>query len=244
MFYFHLELRIISTILQCFITAVLSHISLSNFYSRLWYCTQPHSLIKSAAYLLTMVTSRSSHWQLLEMSHYVTPLSLFVEDLLFVLGVDFQIYLRLIIKSLCVSSVFQWFGEIFTSGASVRCFQSVQSWRPWGRASAAAQQVSRLFCPKMFFCYAPKHLWLREQWHLSFVSACSGSRRCLPTRTGGTCCCLLEAPSGPLSGVLRLTGLQLLSTWLWPAIKEWTTSIMSTRCTVDLDSFNCGMWAS
>lgn len=51
---------------------------------------------------------------------------------------------KLIIKMLCVFCVFQWFGEIPASGASVSCFQSVQSWPQSGGASAKTQQVRRV----------------------------------------------------------------------------------------------------
>lgn len=70
-----------------------------------------------------------------------------------------------------------------------------------------------------------------------------GSRQHPLTRNAGTCSCLQGDPSGPWSGVLHLTQSRPPSTSLWPAIRGWMTSTLSTRCTQVLLWCSCGMWA-
>lgn len=167
---------------------------------------------------------------------HVTALSVFMEYLLSVFyfwySMEF-VKFKLIIKMLCVFCVFQWFGEIPASGASVSCFQSVQSWPQSGGASAKTQQVrqvvllkdvlaKRLLCCALclqsiygcfrWVCFVGDLFWCLLQRHSFFLCNWPGLRQCLLTQIAGTCCCLQVDQSGPWSGVLHPTARRRPST--------------------------------
>lgn len=101
------------------------------------------------------------------------------------------------------------------------------------------QRLSRFdsFCVRRFFL-----IYLILKLHFSRFHP-PGSRQHPLTRNAGTCSCLQVDPSGPWSGVLHPTQSRPPSTSLWPAIRGWTTSTLSTSCTQVLLWCSCGMWA-